>query len=520
MRQVLLGNLWIVGLLLTGCGKIQGQAQHVLDQPKAKDTRSANQFDSKESALAPVNEVVATSSSTDVQGHTVPALPRISDDAVFPGIAKGAEQLRQLCARTGQDKVRKVFCGTTPPQIKSLVELQRAIGLGIVNPDLVGRRQNGMGGNAAFTFTGASSSLVGRYSSAINPRLIMFSPPTGEIIPDMVALAFVRGEQFVEIAARDPVTGQMNFYLVRFEQACNQLPEGCSIGELLTPGIEKNWTSLTVYEDIDVQNTIMDCRHCHQPDGEGTPKILRMQELKSPWTHFFRDNTASQVLLRDFYAAHGQTEDFAGVPAAMIESSDPARLEQLVRNHGFGNQPNVFPSAVIEHELSKTGEKNIASAPGLGRSDTWQGLYDRFVKGEFIAPPYFAIRVTDPDKLASMTASYQAYRAGKISAKMLPDLRNVLLDTGLRDMGFMAKAGLSGRELLLNACAQCHNAKLPQNISRAKFDVDLSKMSREAKNAAIERIRLSPDDVKLMPPTRFRTLTAAEIELLAAELAK
>lgn len=139
MRQSLLGSVCLVVLLITGCGKIQGQAQHVLDRPKSNDARSANQIDRQESALAPVNEIVAKTSSTDVQVDAAPALPRISDDAVFQGIAKGAEQLRLLCARPGQDKVRKVFCGARPPQITSLVELQRAIGLGILNPDLVGR---------------------------------------------------------------------------------------------------------------------------------------------------------------------------------------------------------------------------------------------------------------------------------------------------------------------------------------------------------------------------------------------
>lgn len=442
------------------------------------------------------------------------------EEAIFEGMPHGAEQLKILCARPGQDKVRQVFCGSTPPKVTGLIDLQKALGLGIVNPTLLGRGNNGAGGNAAFTFVGGSSSLVGRFSSSINPRLIMFTPPTGAVIPDMVAMGFMRGEQFVELAARDPSTNQLNFFLVRFEQACNQAPEGCTIGELLTPSIEKNWTGLTIYDDEDLQNTVVDCKHCHQPDGPGTPKILRMQELRNPWTHFFRDNTPSRVLYDDFVAAHGSDEDLAGVPAAMILSSDPAKLEDLVRDHGFGAQPNEFITGTIEREVRNAAPQQPGNNATMGRSATWQTLYDRYVNGQFIAPPYHDIKVTDPAKLASMTAAYQAYRAGNMPEKMLPDLRNVLLDAGLRNMGFMVKEGLTGAQILLNACAQCHNSKLPQNISRAKFDVDLTKMSREEKDLAIKRIRLPQDDIKVMPPPRIRTLTPAEIELLATELAK
>ena len=128
------------------------------------------------------------------------------------------------------------------------------------------------------------------------------------------------------------------------------------------------------------------------------------------------------------------------------------------------------------------------------------------------------VRVTDPAKLQRMTQAYGDLRSGTIKPENFPDTREVLLDSGLRDMGFMVKAGLPAEQILVQACAQCHNNKLNQEISRAKFDIDLTKMNREAKDKAIERLRLGDHDVKKMPPVRFRTLTEDEIQKLEALL--
>lgn len=483
---------------------------------EGQDTATATATGTEEATSTASQTGTATSTSTETKTEE-----RLSEEeAIFKNMPKGAAQLKVLCARPGQDKVRQVFCAPNPPSITSLVDLQKALGLGITDPTQIGRNRNGDNGNAAFTFTAGSSSLVGKFTSAINPRLIMFTPPTGNRNPSLVALGFLRGEQFVEVIAGDPSNNQLNFFLVRFEQACNGEKEGCSIGQLLTPSIEKNWTALTIYEDHDIQNTIVDCKQCHQPGGEGSPKMLRMQELRNPWTHFIRDNTnGGQALLADYNAARGTAEDLGGVPAAMISSSDPALLEQLVRQNGFAAQPNEFTPA-IEREVRNANPNQPQDNATMGQSATWNALYDRFVKGEVIAPPFHDVKVTDPAKLASLSKAYQDYRAGAMAEKDLPDLRDVLNPAGLRNMGFMVKAGLTGPEILMNACAQCHNSLLPQNISRAKFNVDLSTMSRAEKDLAIARLKLPAEDPKRMPPARIRSLTKEEIELLTKELMK
>ena len=81
-------------------------------------------------------------------------------------------------------------------------------------------------------------------------------------------------------------------------------------------------------------------------------------------------------------------------------------------------------------------------------------------------------------------------------------------------MGFNMRPGLTPGALLIGACEQCHNSVLDQALTRAKFNVDLTKMSREEKKVAIERIELLPGNPKRMPPERFRELNASEIDML------
>ena len=94
-------------------------------------------------------------------------------------------------------------------------------------------------------------------------------------------MGFARGEPVVEIAAEDPNRRTLQFYLLKFELAC-EATKTCVPGDQLTPAIEKNWKSWTLYQDEDLKNTIVDCRHCHQPGGPSTKPMLRMQELQGP----------------------------------------------------------------------------------------------------------------------------------------------------------------------------------------------------------------------------------------------
>lgn len=484
----------------------------------------------------------------------------VTDEEALRDLKEGEEQMALFCARH-QGKTNRViqaFCqeGIRP---KSLKEFQQALGFNFV--DLTpNRNRNGSNGNPAFAVQGHSSSLVGKFTSSINPRVIIMSPENlgnNNSNPNFVVMGFVRGEQFVEVIVNNgpPVNGvhQLDMFLIGFKQECNSKPEHCSPGELLTPAVESNWTEFTIYDAEDLKNTIVDCRHCHQPEGLNSPVILRMQELRNPWTHWFRDNTAGRELIADYYAAHGQDEEYGGIPGVMIRASDPQKLENLVRGHGFRElqiQEIEFQTNNIENQVRNSSPAQPADNTVPGTSDTWEQLFQMAARGytddgrTIIPIPYHDVKVTEPELLEKFTQQYQDFRAGLVSMDEFEDHREVLRTdpVQLANMGFAVRPGTDPKTMMIQSCNQCHNSKLDQSLSRAKFDVDLDAMGDRAVAAievAIARLKLgyTPErrkaegikffskdgaEVELakgehlltMPPRRFKQLTDDQIDSL------
>jgi len=419
----------------------------------------------------------------------------------------GPEQTAAVCAREGDNMVRDLFCGDAPPRLESLADLEDALTLGPAGPP----------GFSGVALAGHSTALSARSVSAINPRVILYRLDVSAArehggIPDLIALGFTRGEQFAELVTLDRVHNDFEFYVIRYEQACNDAPDGCLPGDLLTAATENDWRNITLYDETSLSNTTLDCAPCHQPDGPGTSKMLRMQEFDSPWTHWFVNTTeGGKALLEDYVAAKGE-ENIANLSRAQIETSSPGGLSMFVgaRNH---DQPNVFDSLAIENEVRASAAAKGGSQPFdnrvPGESATWRSAYERSQRGEHIPVPYHDVKVTDPDKLARVTEAYQAYQAGSLAADDLPDLRDVFPDDPARlaAMGMATEPGLSGEDVLVEACSMCHNERLDQSLSRARFTPDLSKLSRAEKDVAIARLRLPPDHAAAMPPARLRVLT-------------
>jgi hypothetical protein len=444
------------------------------------------------------------------------------------GAKTGAAQWQALCARGHQDPIAKAFCASsTPPQITSITDLQKLVGLDF-KPGVVG---NGLNGNPGFAMTTHSTSLVTRHTTVINPRALVFTAPLGsgrqtapfKPNPSYVAMGFVRGEQFIELLGKDPASGQPRFFLLKYEQACNAAPGGCTVGELLTPRVESNFTSWSLYDETDVKDTVVDCLQCHQPGGPGTPKILRMQELQFPWIHWLFGEPEGNVYLRqDFHAAHGRSEPYAGIPANLIDQAAPPVLEGFVEGNGFIAQPNEMQTKTIMNEILYGEPAQPATNVPPGVSATWQGQYAKSKAAQFIPVPYHDFKLTDPQKLAKMTSAYQSFIAGTTDAVALPDIRDVFLDQGLADMTFRPAAGLDGHAILVQMCQQCHNSKLDQTITRARFNVETlaTQMSRQEKDEAIRRVQLPASDCDHMPPARFRELSAQDTQLVVQELQK
>ena len=103
-----------------------------------------------------------------------------------------------------------------------------------------------------------------------------------------------------------------------------------------------------------------------------------MQEIEAPHTHWFssRHRRAGKALLADFHAAHGTSEDYGPIPAALIDKSDPALMAKFIAAAGFANQPNAFHSAAIEAEVAASAPEQPAINVPSGWSETWKTIYD------------------------------------------------------------------------------------------------------------------------------------------------
>src|SRR5262245_24392356 len=272
-----------------------------------------------------------------------PLPPGASDP--FEGLPTGAEQWMNLCAKGYGDMISAKLCaGGIRPTITSLKDLQALLGLRVVpNPT----NDPNINKNVRHTFTGHSTGIGLRQVTPLNPRAFLMTPAltTGGANPQYQVMAFARGEPFVELVANDPQAQTLRFFLVRFQPACEP---SCTWADLLTPTVESGWAAYTVYDDAALANTTLDRAACHQPGGAGTRKLLRMQELANPWAHwFYVEHMKNQQTMASFHAAHG-TEDYAGIPASIVDPSRPVSLQRIVQNNGFATQPNVFDTKLIE----------------------------------------------------------------------------------------------------------------------------------------------------------------------------
>jgi hypothetical protein len=414
----------------------------------------------------------------------------------FEGLPYGRDQWNRLCAKQYRDAISATFCaGDVPPTLFSITDLFKLLTQG-KNPSPL----------SEMVMTGLSTGIGVRTVTPLNPRAFLMTSPNldGTPNPSYMVMSFARGEPLVELVANDPAAQTLRFFVLRFHPACESHPTGCNWADLLTPTIESGWTGYTLYDDDTLKNSTIDCLSCHQPSGPGTPKILRMQELLFPWTHWF-DIAAPG--LNVFRESHASSDLYAG---GLLPRMSPDLLQRLVMTNGFTMQPNLFDSTAIQDELARTGT-----------SPTWQALYDKAVAGQEIPPPFYGDLQTDPGKLAPMISAYNGVMSGTLARELLPDIRDTLLDSALADMSIRPKPGLDGRGILVHMCGRCHNSRLDQSLTRARFNVEtLDTLSRAEKDAAIDRLLLPDDHHGKMPPVRFHTLSPEERDLAIAELAK
>ncbi|HKP55848.1 MAG TPA: c-type cytochrome [Polyangiales bacterium] len=408
-----------------------------------------------------------------------------------------------FCDRGGDDGIRDLFCGATQPTLRSFVDLQRALRLtpGPTDHDAMYL------GDVYVRFAvllGHSTALSGHLVSPINPRALILG--AGSVV------AFVRGVQQVELATLARDRHAFNFYLLTFEQACQHEPEGCTPADLYTSRIERDWIAYTLRDDEDLKDTVLDCRQCHQRGRQGGGLLMR--ELTPPWTHFFEPVTSPLTglvpttpaahggdLLSDYLAAHGD-EAYANVDVAGLPRATASILQQAVG----ADQPLVFDSMVIEQERYPLRDGEYPAEPLT--SSTWESAYEAFKRGEQLALPYIEARAADPAKQAALSNAYQRHRAGELSDDELPDLADIFPDDpALRArIGLQTEPDASPEEALIQACGPCHNDVLDQSLSRARFNIDVSRLGSAELDQAIERLSLDRDSPRAMPPRGARQL--------------
>ncbi len=413
-----------------------------------------------------------------------------------------------FCARPAEDAVRDVFCGATPPAIRSLQDLRTA--LQIMPPlaaDEVPTPATLQSADGFVAVLSHSTALSGRLVTPINPRVIMMGTQT--------VMAFQRGVQQIELISFPPDRSGLNFYLVSFTQACNRTTAGCSSGDLYTPRVEADWEDVTIRDDEELENTPSDCRQCHSRTDD--PPRLLMRELQSPWTHFmfpvglteFMPGVNGSDLMQDYLNAKGD-ELYGGLALHTISPETVFRLEVMVGPA----QPLLFDAPIIQDERWPYGPDGYATEPQP--SPTWERGYEAFKRGEQLALPYLDTRAVDPEKQAHVSAAYQRYLAEEIDPDELPDLGDIFPD----DPHLRARIGLETQpdatpvDALIQACGSCHNDVLDQTLSRARFNIDLARMDRAEIEAAIDRIERPAGAPGAMPPPEARQLAPGVRERL------
>jgi organic hydroperoxide reductase OsmC/OhrA len=241
-----------------------------------------------------------------------------------------------------------------------------------------------------------------------------------------------------------------------------------------------------------------------------------MRELRAPWTHFFDGDTSVKEpgvrgtdLVQDFLQAHGD-EPYAGLQAIDFSHTVGFEMETLIPKP----QPLLFDAPGIEAERWPYRDGSFVKSPLA--SPTWEAAYEAFKRGEQLALPYLEVRASDADKLASRSAAYREFRAG--TRAELPDLADIFPDDAMlrARIGLNTEPGATPAQALVQACGSCHNDVLDQSLSRARFNIDLSRMDRAELELAIERMQRTGPGV--MPPPEFRQLDAPAREALIAYL--
>ncbi len=440
-------------------------------------------------------------------------------------IGTGAEQTARVCARSARDRVALALCAPET-ELKSLEDLYRALGLGPEDP----RR---------LAATTHSLSLSGRSVSAANPRVMVFTdtnfnaPVPHEAI---VATAFARGQQLVELVALDPSTYDYNFYLVSFEQACNSTR--CTPEDLLGPRVERDWLGWTLYADTDLEDTALNCLSCHRRFGPDNPKQLLMRQVVDPWMHWgdFRsldegmcptppaDGAARRMVasaegLDLLRALEGDSGTYAGLSVAELRAapSGDAMSDFLVDAELVLSSSPAPPHPYGQLELHT--RETLCERFETGTSPTWER--DRQVSQEGGFPfPFYAPDVLDAAARANLLAGREALWQAERDHDAFDVAASFLAAEVPTAVGFSPREQDTGADILRGMCARCHAADTDPALTRARFNVAAESITPASFREVAARLALPAWSPRAMPPRPAGELPAWAVDRLLDHLAK
>jgi hypothetical protein len=447
-------------------------------------------------------------------------------------VGTGPPQTAAVCGRGAADPVARALCESPAPALGGLADLYRALGLG-------------PGGDRILTaVTTHSLGLSARTVSALNPRTIVFRHYSPLDENNIVAVAFSRGEPFVEMVGYDPTANDFNFYLLAFEPACKGA--GCTPADLLTERIETGWNGWTLYAERDLEDTPLDCTSCHRPDGPAAPRRLLMRQVDGPWMHWgdFRgvssptaciDETGATTLVEGEIAADGadllrQVDGplgrHGGVPVAdLIAAQSGYDLSSFLfyaagLADGIGDVPCLPPDCPFSEPHPFPSQEVLCDRLRQGRADGQGGAWDRY-RGQLLArglpAPYFDPDILDPSLRATVAGDFGAFVTtpppGGEGGDAFTKTSGLIGPDVARAIGFLPDDGDSAGVILQKMCVRCHGAATDGRLARSRFNAAaLDRLDAATAETILERISLPRTSPARMPPLRAGELPGWAID--------